>query len=140
VLSTLRKDERGFTLVELLVVMVIVTILAAIGLALFAGQRAKAQDAEAKTAATMVAQALEVYHQERDTYAGADRTALARYEPAIQSVRGLVVNGGAGGYDISVDSAAEAGGGPFLIEREDGETERTCTVPGRGGCPDTGLW
>jgi type IV pilus assembly protein PilA len=140
VLSRLRKDERGFTLVELLVVMVIATILAAIGLALFAGQRAKAQDAEAKTGATMVAQALEVYYQERDTYAGADRTALARYEPAIQRVRGLVINGGAGGYNLSVDSAAEDGGGPFLIERDNGETDRTCMVAGQGGCPDTGHW
>jgi prepilin-type N-terminal cleavage/methylation domain-containing protein len=139
-ISTLRKDERGFTLTELLVVLVILSILAAIGIAMFVSQRAKAQDAEAKTAATMVAEALEVYHQERDTYAGADRATLARYEPAIHTVRGLVINGAESRYDISVDSAAEAGGGPFLIEREDGDTERTCTVPGQGGCPDTGRW
>ena len=139
-ISTLRKGERGFTLIELLVVMVILAALAAIGLTLFASQRAKAQDAEAKTAASMVAKALEVYHQERETYVGADRATLARYEPVIQSVRGLQIDGGASRYEVSVDSAAAAGGGPFLIERVDGETERTCTVPGRGGCPATGRW
>jgi prepilin-type N-terminal cleavage/methylation domain-containing protein len=140
VISTLRKDERGFTLIELLVVMVILSVLAAVGLALFAGQRAKAQDAEAKTAATMVAQALEVYHLERDTYVGADRATLARYEPAIQNVRGLRIDGGASRYEISVDSAAAAGGGPFLIVNENGDSERSCTVPGQGGCPATGRW
>ena len=139
-ISTLRKDERGFTLTELLVVLVILSILAAIGIAMFVSQRAKAQDAEAKTAATMVVEALEIYHQERDTYAGADRAALARYEPAIGNVRGLVIDGAESRYNLSVDSAAGAGGGPFLIEREDGDTERTCTVPGQGGCPDTGRW
>jgi prepilin-type N-terminal cleavage/methylation domain-containing protein len=140
VISTLRKDERGFTLIELLVVMVILSVLAAVGLSLFGTQRAKAQDAEAKTAVTMVAQALEVYHLEYDTYVGADRTTLARYEPAIQTVRGLRIDAGASRYEVSVDSAAAAGGGPFLIVNENGDLERTCTVAGLGGCPVTGRW
>jgi prepilin-type N-terminal cleavage/methylation domain-containing protein len=139
-LSTFRRDERGFTLTELLVVLVILSILAAIGIALFVSQRSKAQDAEAKTAATMVVEALEIYHQERDTYAGADRAVLARYEPAILTVRGLEIDGDETHYEISVDSAAEAGGGPFLVERDAGATERRCDAPGQGGCPESGHW
>jgi type IV pilus assembly protein PilA len=47
--SKVRNDEGGFTLVELLVVILIVGLLAAIALPVFLGQRDKAYDAEAKS-------------------------------------------------------------------------------------------
>ena len=48
----------GFTLVEMLVVVLIIGILAAIGLGAFLNQRSKAQDTQAKTAAATAAKAM----------------------------------------------------------------------------------
>jgi type IV pilus assembly protein PilA len=136
-----RNGERGFTLIEILVVLLIIVVLAAIAIPLFVNQRAKAQDAEAKSAVAVAAGAFEVYHQDHSTFAGADVDALAEIEPTLAQARGLAVDGTDAGYTVSVDSASgDAGGGPFTIERDQTTTRRTCGGPGDGGCPDSGGW
>jgi prepilin-type N-terminal cleavage/methylation domain-containing protein len=135
------RDERGFTLVETLVVVLIVAVLASVALALFVNQRTKAQDAEAKTTAGVATRALLVWHQDHGSFSGAGIAQLARIEPTLATARGLVVSTTDTTYRVSVDSAAgPAGGGPFEIEHRTGRTERTCTAPGRGGCPGDGTW
>jgi prepilin-type N-terminal cleavage/methylation domain-containing protein len=136
-----RANERGFTLVETLVVVLIVAILASVALALFLNQRTKAQDAEAKTTAGVATRALVIWHQDHGSFSGAGIEQLARIEPTLANARGLVVATTATSYRVSVDSAAgPLGGGPFEVDHRAGTTERTCTGPGRGGCPDGGVW
>ena len=62
------QDEKGFTLIELLVVILIIGILAAIALPAFLGQRARAQDTEAKTSVRQGQTAMETFYTDNQSY------------------------------------------------------------------------
>ena len=98
-------DEDGFTLVELLVVVLIIGLLAALGISSFLSQRSKAQDAEAKQVIRTASHALLVFHMDHDTF-DATVADLVQVEPSLGSARNLVVNGTVDTYDIATDSAS----------------------------------
>lgn len=127
--------ERGFTLVELLVVMLIIGILSAVGIGTFLNQRSKAEDADAKASASTAAKAMAIFHTEHDTYAGATAAELAKIEVSLGRADNLSVTGDDTTFTVSVDSAA---GGTFsLAKQASGAIERECTQPGVGGCAGT---
>jgi type IV pilus assembly protein PilA len=136
------RSESGFTLVELLVVILIAGILTAIALPAFLNQRAKSQDAEAKVYAVAVQKALEVWHSDNGTYAGAGQAQLAQIDGSISRARNLTVVGGQNTFDLGVDSVSGAdGGGRFTIEKMAGGTiRRWCANAGLGSCSATNSW
>jgi prepilin-type N-terminal cleavage/methylation domain-containing protein len=135
------SDQRGFTLVETLVVMLIIGILAAIALALLTSQRSRAQDAEAKSGAALVMTTLLVYQQDHETFATADRADLAAIDSAIVNVPDFELDAGVETFEVVVTSrSGTEGGGPFTISYDRGQATRSCAEPGHGGCPDSGLW
>ena len=135
--------EEGFTLVELLVVMLILGLLAAIAIPSFFAQREKAKDADAKAAARTAQTAIETYATDHNgSYAAADTAALVAIEPTLSDVgaRLTVPTATATGYSVKVNS--EVSGHEFTITRTgSGTTSQTCIpTTGAGGCPSGGNW
>jgi type IV pilus assembly protein PilA len=135
------QGESGFTLVELLVVMLILGLLAAIAIPSFFNQRDKAKDADAKAHARTAQTAIETYATDNHgSYADATPTLLKGIETTLNDSINLQVSGlGEKTYTVTVGS--EVGGQTFSINRDaDGVLDSECTVHNKGGCPSDGNW
>ncbi len=131
--------DSGFTLVEMLVVMLIIGLLAAIAVPSFLGQRDKAHDASAKTSVRTAATALETFRTDHDgAYTGATVSDLDSIESTLATGDLTIVTATDEEYTIR---AASPTGNTFTIERHAGGTnDFTCTTPAQGGCPPSGIW
>jgi type IV pilus assembly protein PilA len=142
------RDESGFTLVELLVVMLILGLLAAIAIPAFFNQRDKARDADAKTLARTAQTAMETYATDNDgSYAGATPAILIGIEEVLNEADltdpengdALSVTSAADTYTVTVDSKNTPN--DFSISRAaNGSVNLTCTVAASDGCPTGGNW
>jgi type IV pilus assembly protein PilA len=122
-------------LIELLVVLIIIGLLAAIAIATFTGQQDKARDADAKTAARSAQIAMETYYVEHKSYSGATRAELEDLQPSLRDFPNLTVTSATvNGYELETSSESTRPVA-FSIEKLPGGTvNRTCTPANTGGC------
>jgi type IV pilus assembly protein PilA len=153
--------ERGFTLIEVLVVIILVGILAAIALAVFLNQQDKGRDASAKSNATNLVHLVQTCNSGRpdgedfrdcDTPAEIgeasipiDPTAPDDVSDCSDSDPGSVTPGQArvaeAGEDCFVVIAGSKSGNKFwYVKHSDGTVIRDCTLHNVKGCPANGEW
>jgi type IV pilus assembly protein PilA len=140
-------QEEGFSLIELLVVIMIIGVLAAIAIPAFLSQTGKAYDVSAKSQVRTAQTAIEAYVTDHGgSYAGATVSDLIAIEPTLRDTGPAALTSvspnGTTGYTIV--STANGTGDQFTITVSDGGVRHTCT-PGSGvghpgGCPASGNW
>jgi prepilin-type N-terminal cleavage/methylation domain-containing protein len=103
------RDERGFTLVELLIVIAIIAILAAIAIPQFASYRQRGIRASMQSDAKNIASALEAYFADNQSYTsfnisqGGSITAPITAKASAGNT--VSVTGGTNTYTVTVSNA-----------------------------------
>ena len=117
------RGEDGFTLIELIVVIVIITILLAAAIGFSGAARERAGDATARANIRTAVPAIESYRADAGTYTGVTVAGLrASYSAGIQGIE--IVSATDAGYCVR---AIEAGRAWYKAGPAGGLTQTACS-------------
>jgi type IV pilus assembly protein PilA len=136
------REQDGFTLMELLTVLLIIGILAAIAIPAFVGQTSRADDSAAKTQIGTLATTMKTFAMQNDgSYEGATLAKLEAVEPTLKDETTAVAQevANATSTDFEVESEAVGSKDVYKLTDVDGSITRSCTPVDAGGCT-SGSW
>ncbi len=132
-----RLGERGFTLVELMVVVAIIALLAAIVIPNYVHARAQAAVSQSEANIKQIATSLELYYADMQAYpaGGPVNVTPALFGAAANSYLSSTPTNALGRQEYSYSAVAGAGGQPSYILSDPGKYDPStlASLPQKGG-------